>query len=377
MTQPKKSVAELPSGGPTNKGLPLDSGIPGASTFTKPVSDIRKPETEDESIHRVDDANSISKDRDRVDTVEDNADQNTSYNGLGDSEATSKTKYPYRDGVPNAHNASFVAEMWKLEGARSTILRPEDRVKSAATVDEILDGLDAKFQQRAKKCTASLKRADIGNLRWIFSVDCGNGPKAVKLRALVNRRARQFSKLDIEVSCSCPAWQWLGPEYHAKGESFILGKNRGTAAPPDIRDPERDNRVCKHVAAALAITRNWALPKTPLKVKKALTKASRMRKALRKASHKRDLCVKKAAEIVDSGDIGYVFSWEGAPHSIHVRARAVKDGLKYQYRREGTEKWPYQWLSVKDPAAWVQRLGLGNKWSSLSAKLREQLLKVV
>jgi hypothetical protein len=106
-----------------------------------------------------------------------------------------------------------------------------------------------------------LKRADIANLRWIFSVDCGNGPKVVKLSAIRKGNITKFSKLELELSCSCPAWRWLGPEFHAKGEDFLLGKPIGTASTPDIRDPERDNRVCKHVAAALSVARGWEIPK--------------------------------------------------------------------------------------------------------------------
>lgn len=374
----KRAVAELPSGGPVDRGLPVDPGIPGASTHAKPVSDVREQEVNDESIHRVEDANSISKDRDRIDTNEDNADQNTSYNGLGDSEATSKTKYPYRDGVPNAHNASFIAEMWKLEAAPKAVLSIHDGVKVAATAEEMLTGLDVRFQQRANACTATLKRADLGNRRWIFSVDCGHGPKAVKLKALSDGRVRHFSKLDLEVSCSCPAWQWLGPEYHATGESFLLGKARGTASTPDIRDPERDNRVCKHVAAALGVAKHWTLNKPNKKLKKALKRAGNVRKAMRRASLKRQALIAVASEILASDfNLGYRLSWEGAPYSICVRAKgSAEEGLKYQFRRESSEQWPHHWVPIKDPAAWVKRLGVGYKWSALSVKTKEQLSRV-
>lgn len=282
-----RATAELPGGGPSDKGLPLDSGIPGSSTFKKPEDDIRTPSKDDEPIHRVEDADDLAKDRDRIDVNEDNADSSTSFNeGIGDSDATNKTKYPYRDEVPNAHNASFVAELWKLEGARTKTVNASVGIKvydlrSAATADQILAGLDSKFQQRAKKCSSTLKRADIGNLRWIFSVNCGNGPKAVKVRAIRKGSTVQFGKLDLEMSCSCPAWQWLGPEFHAKSESYQLGALAGTASAPDIKDPERDNRVCKHVAAVLTATRGWEVPSQ--KARKVVKKAMKTIKAVRKA----------------------------------------------------------------------------------------------
>jgi len=281
------AVAELPSGGPLDRGIPLDPGIPGQSTFAKPVQDIRDPDSKDESAFRVDGPDDMAKDRDRVDVNQDSKDQGTSYMGLGKPDPSTTTPYPYRDGVPNAHNATYLAELWKLEGAPVRLMQARAQYsvlgpKTAATTEQILSGLDRRFKQRSLSCKASLKRVDIKNLRWIFSVDCGNGPKAVKIRAIPKGRALAFSKLDLELSCSCKAWQWMGPEYHAKGEKYQVGKPVGTASTPNIRDPERDNRVCKHVAAALSQTRTWSIPGA--RMKRVVKKAMRYRRMIKSAS---------------------------------------------------------------------------------------------
>lgn len=106
------TVAEsgLPGGGPSNKGLPLDSGIPGTSTFTKPqdapVRDFDKGK--DESIYRTDNADDLLTDRERVDTREDNADKHDGIGGYGKGEwdkTGPKSRYPYRDGIPNTHSS--------------------------------------------------------------------------------------------------------------------------------------------------------------------------------------------------------------------------------------------------------------------------------
>lgn len=268
-----RAVAELPSGSPGGKGISLDPGIPGSSTFTKPVDDIREPDNKDESMYRVEGPDDLGKKQTVPDEI-DHSDAHPSFNGLGKPDPVTKTKYPYRDGVPNAHNAAFVAELWRLSSAPTRQIRPLDGIKVATTSDEILSGLDADFSHRAKSCTASLKRADIGNMRWIFAVDCGNGPKAVKIKASRPGNVSQFGKLDLELSCSCPAWQWLGPEYHAKSDSYMLAPQVGTASTPNIKDPERDNRVCKHVAAVLSFTKSWEVPKAKAQraVKKAMKK---------------------------------------------------------------------------------------------------------
>lgn len=371
------AVAELPSGGPAGKGMPLDSGIPGQSTFKKPEEDIRQPSTDDESIYRVDDADDLTKDRSRIDVNQDSADSSTSYNGLGKPEPATKTKYPYRDEVPNAHNASFLAELWKLEGARTKVLTASTQIevyelKTAANVQQILNGLDQKFQERSRKCSASLKRADLNNLRWIFSVNCGNGPKAVKIKALPRAQTRVFSKLDLELSCSCPAWQWLGPEFHAKQESFQIGKPVGTASAPNIRDPERDNRVCKHVAAALAMTRQWEIPGA--KMRKVVKKAMRLRRIVKAAMDRRacNVCTAQNA-LAANRTLGWRIAWEGGP-SVYVRATGAAEfgEAKYQLRKEGQE-WPSKWLKTQDLAGALGRLGFDRGWNQVSPKLQAWL----
>ena len=101
---------------------------------------------------------------------------------------------------------------------------------------------------------------DAANLRWIFAVDCGNGPKVVKMKAIRSKNVTRLSRMDVDFKCSCPAWRWLGPEHHAKREDYLDGRPRGTASVPVIRDPHNINRVCKHVAAVLTYSRAWEVP---------------------------------------------------------------------------------------------------------------------
>lgn len=367
-----RAVAELPSGGPTDKGVPLDSGIPGAATYSKPEDDIRRPQITDTSPRRIDGPDDMLKDRDRIEVREDSADSSTSYNGLGKPDPPNKTKYPYRDEIPNAHNAAFLAELWKLEGSRVAVINGSIQVKVASNVEEILTGLDQKFQERAKKCSAQVKRADIKNLRWIFSVDCGHGPKAVKVRAIPKGRSKKFSTLDLELSCSCPAWQWLGPEFHAKSEKFMLKPQNGTASTPDIRDPERDNRVCKHVAAALAITKHWEIPK--VKMQKAVKKAMRVRRAVRAAMDRRAVQLLWASEALnpDNWQEGLRMDW-ATPNGLvtaYIRARGdVLDYAEFQFRREGTS-WPKLWNKTRDLVGALGRLGVTQKWASVPPKVQ-------
>lgn len=247
-----QAEARLPEGDPAGKGLSLDNDISGQRTFAKPQDDLTHYPSVPPHVMRK-----------RVPQWDSYVDDE----GYGDG-ATDKTKYPYRDGIPNIHNASasFVAALYLLRMAPKRLVWGSEGTRVASTVEGILAGLDPKFLQRSTTCSVTTKRVDMKNFRWIFSVNCGNGVKAVKMKVTRPKaNITDFKKMPLELSCSCPAWKWLGPEYHAKSEGFLLGKPQGTASTPDVKDPERDNRVCKHVAAVLAMTQNWKLPK----VKKA------------------------------------------------------------------------------------------------------------
>jgi hypothetical protein len=274
-----RATAQLPSGGPAGKGLPLEDGE-GYKTFSKPEDDIREPDTSPGATSRIDGPDSWAKEEDHPSKtlwIEDGDVVSPSYQGLGDKDPddSSKTKYPYRNDKPDTHNAAvdpvFVAELHILQHKRPLILRYQDltAARVAATAEQILSGLNPKFVRRSRDVQVSLRRADRKNLRWIFSAT-GSQVYAVKIRATRPRKnTTKFSKMDLELSCSCPAWQWLGPEFHSTGgrspppgasPEYQLGPLMGTATPPNIRDPERQNFVCKHVAAVLATTRSWDIP---------------------------------------------------------------------------------------------------------------------
>jgi hypothetical protein len=263
--------------------LPVEPGIPGSATFNKPSEEEARDfdHAKDESIYRTDNADDLLTKRERIDTREDNADKHdgigymVSAPGKWDEDHPSKTKYPYRDNVPNQHNAAqvvadrwerktsaeFVAELWAAEHAHVLRLASEATIKVALRLDGIVDGLNPKFKDRASRCAVQLRRADIKNLRWIFAVNCGNGPKVVKMKGVREGNITKLSKMDLDLSCSCPGWRWLGPEYHGKTEDYLDGKPRGTASVPVVRDPTGINRVCKHVAAVLTHAKAWDVAK--------------------------------------------------------------------------------------------------------------------
>lgn len=260
--------SKLPSGPPADRGLSLDKDIPGQSTFNKPEGDIRDfDKSEDSSMYKVDGPDDQLKHQTTPDEI-DHSQAKPAYNGLEDGNPKeyggSKTKYPYRDGIPNRHNASDqkmseeIAGLWRLRASHTLLIPAEGNIKIAAKLGEMLAGLNPAIQERAATCSATLKRVDANNLRWFISVNCGNGAKVVHLKAIrPSKNVVKLSKMDVLVSCSCPAWQWLGPEHHAVQQGYLERGPRGTASVPFVRDPQSHNLVCKHVAAALNVAKAW------------------------------------------------------------------------------------------------------------------------
>ena len=266
--------AKLPEGGPADKGLSLDKDIPGTSTYNKPEGDIRDDgKAEPGSIYKVDGPGDMAKPQDGgggggddgTNDTRDHADFKPTFTGPGGRppDDPTVTDYPYRDDPKHNHyaTAEFVANLYLLRFAHEVVLVPKPPgLRLAATNTEITQGLDPAYADRASKCSVKVKRVDASNLRWIFSVGCGNGDKVVRLKAERLGNIVRLAKMDLKVSCSCKAWRWLGPEFHAKKEQFLDGRPTGTASTPDVKDPERDNRVCKHVAAVLSFVNRWEVP---------------------------------------------------------------------------------------------------------------------
>jgi hypothetical protein len=271
----QRPVAEsgLPKGEPGGKGIKLDKDIPGEATYSKPEDDIRQPDkAEPGSIYRKDGPDDLAKPQD---SEEGDQRQHENFKprfegpGGRPPDDPTVTDYPYRDGLPHQHYASeqteFVAGMYLASIAHELRIQPGNRILVSAKPDEVVTGLNPAFAQRARSCGVTMKRVDTGNLRWLFSVNCGNGPKVVKLKAFRGANVVRLGKMDVDVTCSCPAWQWLGPEHHAQREDYLDGGPRGTASTPVIRDPQGINRVCKHVAAVLSYVQGWEIPTKPKK----------------------------------------------------------------------------------------------------------------
>lgn len=138
---------------------------------------------------------------------------------------------------------------------------PLGKLKTAATVKEIEEGLDETIKDRSKKVTVRLIDRPYP-FEWEYMATSGNEKYEVSVRALVdtdNPDKKLVKGLDLLISCSCPYWQWQGPEHHAQHKGYLYGKPRGTASTPYIKDPVGINFLCKHAYKVLQLIQNQIL----------------------------------------------------------------------------------------------------------------------
>lgn len=134
--------------------------------------------------------------------------------------------------------------------------------KNAALIKDIREGCSPDILQRSRGLTWRLARVDTKNAMWLFDVQGSSGSHRVRLKAVRKGNVRDMQKAHVKVSCSCPFWQWQGPEFHAKQGDYLYGRPRGTASRPSTKDPNMHHRACKHVIAVLrhVTDRKWSVP---------------------------------------------------------------------------------------------------------------------
>ena len=121
-----------------------------------------------------------------------------------------------------------------------------------------------KTHQRAKRCRVRMYRFERSRYRWMFRVSCSESYSApyhvTRFRVDVSpEEYRRFtSRSTVLVSCSCPAWLYWGSAYRATQKQYNDGRKEGR--PPNIRDPQGLNFLCKHVVAATPFFTGYTVP---------------------------------------------------------------------------------------------------------------------
>jgi len=129
---------------------------------------------------------------------------------------------------------------------------------NALSLRELYEANNPKFNERAKNCkTFRIKYKSSGD-RYLFFVKCRESysdPRGhiVSIKFDFDRdetvqRQKNIRpyELDVKVRCGCESFAYWGQAFNITqlGANLDFIENR----PPDVRDPNRDNFICKHIA---------------------------------------------------------------------------------------------------------------------------------
>lgn len=169
-------------------------------------------------------------------------------------------------------------------GGKATIWVNGPTRRIALTVEQIGGRTDTGDRQRGRRCQVSVRRSDPQNGRWLFDVvtpgpERRGGPYRVRARISPHTRNPASNRLadkDLEVSCSCPAWRFNGPDYWSRVRRYLWqptdnipnlfpdwpkpGRGYSDGSFPRVRDPQGRRGACKHASAVLRIMRDFWAP---------------------------------------------------------------------------------------------------------------------
>jgi len=128
--------------------------------------------------------------------------------------------------------------------------------KESMTINELLS-LSSNVKTKSKSYDPRLIRHRRN--RWVYKV----GDYLVRLfvpkisyavkKTLSPAELKNRTKIkdrNVYVSCTCGFWKWSGPDYNAFDNDYSE-RAHSDLTPPDVRDPDRENYLCKHSYAAL------------------------------------------------------------------------------------------------------------------------------
>lgn len=139
----------------------------------------------------------------------------------------------------------------------------KSNVKTAVSLNDLARTTSHFSISNAPRCVPRVLKADPKRLMWSYHVNCyskDSDPKghvvSIKLGAMP--KERDIRKLKVKVSCSCPFWKFYGPDFNAKVNDYLLLPQKSDGSAPDKNDPQRKNKICKHVYVVSEVFRKFA-----------------------------------------------------------------------------------------------------------------------
>lgn len=143
---------------------------------------------------------------------------------------------------PNAQTKTdFKNELLKVANKNhvfnESIVNNTFAMRKATTLNQIKTGLNPKIVASDKQIIGEFKGKN-----KVSTFEIGG---EYQVNVLIDENNNVFT------NCSCGFWKYQGAEYHAKQDGYLLGDPQGTAEKPKVKDPEGNNKLCKHTLSVL------------------------------------------------------------------------------------------------------------------------------
>jgi len=107
--------------------------------------------------------------------------------------------------------------------------------KQSNTLQSLTKGLNPSIKQNAD--SVQIKQLNSKNGVLLFKAN--------------DYKVKVQTEPSINVVCDCNFFQYSGPEYWAFKQGYLLGEPKGTATKPKVKDPNQNNKLCKHIVAVI------------------------------------------------------------------------------------------------------------------------------
>jgi len=152
---------------------------------------------------------------------------------------------------------------------------------NAVKAEVLVTAVDHDTDYRSGNCSSVLTKFDNVNGTMDFATHCATSgytwtqrahfpdwatvldPQELKKLTTLREAREKFPEIkdmDVEVSCNCPAFVLWGPAYNndsiSTGEKTLPRHDNAPipeTRPPDIRDPNREKQLCKHLVSVLKL----------------------------------------------------------------------------------------------------------------------------
>ena len=148
--------------------------------------------------------------------------------------------------------------------------KPKPLQGRSPTLAKLMHYTSSFSKKNAPRTSVAQTKADPANLTWEFKVhgkEKRSDPRGHLVEIVLESQPnmKDFREMKVKITCGCEFWKYWGPDFNSGSgnqiDPYRLGPTKidpGVSPAPNIRDPSRKNKICKHVAAVGKVFQKFA-----------------------------------------------------------------------------------------------------------------------